>query len=99
MRGALAACLAEPPRAYLLAPLPAGLALGCVGEPAPPPPPAPAPAASLSGRLRAEGEPLSPDDLARSLVYLEPVAAPAGGPPASVELHHHSARLAPDLLA
>ena len=78
------------------------LVLGCIAKPEQPallreetlPP------ASLRGRLVAEGEPLSAADRARSVVYLEPTeAVPLASPPAASELHHHSGRLAPDLLA
>ena len=85
-----------------LATLLACLVVGCIGEPELPTPPRDetVPPASLSGRLVVEGEDLTAADLARSVVYLEPMEAePLTSPPAVSALHHRSARLTPDLLA
>src|SRR5262245_28437326 len=74
--------------------------LGCLGAPEPPAPPRVEvlPPASLNGRLLTEGERLSPADLERAVVVLEPVQTGAAAP-ATSELHQRSGRLAPDLLA
>jgi plastocyanin len=87
----------------LLFVLPPLLALACIGKPETTPAPPrdeTASPASLSGRVVAPGE-LSAAELARSVVYLEPIgsALAPDSPPTISELHHRSARFAPDLVA
>jgi len=81
----------------------AGCVLGCVAEPeAAPSPPRDEPAseASLSGRLLTTDERLSPDELARTVVYLEPTTGAAIDPaPAPFEVHHRGSRFEPELVA
>src|SRR5262245_46857204 len=88
-------------RGAVLAALLGALAPGCLGRPPPPPPPEPTPAtATLGGRLVAKGEALPATDLARALVYLEPIEPdPAASLPQAAILRHEDERLAPDLLA
>ncbi len=91
-------CGGGPVRAWLaVALLVAANLAGCASGPEPAPAPGPA---SLRGRLVAEGERLSRADLARAVVYLEPIPSRApGAAPVPAVLRHRDTRLAPDLLA